>query len=231
MVLNVGKVQKIKFGLFRNTIFIECGENGLVLEQDKQQVTLYATNGKCSSIYCEIPLGTRQELKNTQYVIIAYSADEMLLEVGERLIVVDFMDRKVAVNREGIRAAGTEIWGEDVMIPWTADHNRMFGLSGDGLEMNKRAAERFWKWLDENDAQVCQALDEGGEAAEGMKQKIGRKLKSVFPYAKEELEFHVDSGRLFFYHSDKPQLMQDAEILGEMMPEQLRERWSYTADT
>ena len=107
MILEVGKAGKARFvrGIKKTNIF-ECGPNGLVLEREKNIITLYVTNHRCSEIYCVIPLGGNEILKKNKFMGVAYSSDIMLIDGGDIMVVVDFARKKVAVNKPEITVTG-----------------------------------------------------------------------------------------------------------------------------
>lgn len=129
MILKVGTLGKVRFirGIKKTNIF-ECGSNGMVVEREKNIITLYATNDRCSEIYAIITLGTNKQLKKYKFVGIAYSDDMMLLDGGDIHVVIDYANKKVAVNKPEIQVKGRKDWGEDVRMPWRSEFNAMFGL-------------------------------------------------------------------------------------------------------
>lgn len=129
MVLEIGKAGKVRFirGIKKTNIF-ECGGNGIVVEREKNVITMYATNAACSVIYCTIPLGTNKALKKNKFLCIAYNDHVMLLDGGDILAVVDFDSEKVAINKPEIKATGSRHWGEAVQEPWLQEYMSMFGL-------------------------------------------------------------------------------------------------------
>ena len=131
MVLEVGKVGKARFIRFIKKMNVfECGNNGMVLERENKELTLYATNAACSKIYCRIPLGSDKDAGKRKFIAIAYNDHVMLLDGGEVLVVIDYDAEKVAVSDPDIKAAG-KLWGEDVQAPWDPAYNGMFGIYKD----------------------------------------------------------------------------------------------------
>ena len=127
MVLEIGKAGKARFiRCIKKTNIFECGGNGMVLEREKHDITLYATNAACSQIYCTIPLGTDKALKKYKFVAIAYNDHVMLLDGGDIHVVIDYDAQKVAISKEGITAGGSKFWGEDVQEPWLPEYGSMF---------------------------------------------------------------------------------------------------------
>ena len=127
MVLNVGMAGKCKFiPLLKKTNIFECGNNGIVVEREKNVITLYATNDRCSVIYAAVPLGTTKELFGRALVVIAYSEDIMILDGGDYRVVVDFEEKAVAVNKPELKVRGSKHWGDDVQVEWEYDYNEFF---------------------------------------------------------------------------------------------------------
>ena len=60
---------------------------------------------------------------------------------------------------------------------------------------------------------------------------IDEQLKPIFSYFKGELEFQLGYnngvGEFFYFHFGKKELMRDAQMLGEMMPSALAEKWKF----
>ena len=129
MVLQVGKAGKARFiyGVKKTNIF-ECGNMGMVVEREKKDIMLYATNSRCSEIYCSVNLGPLKELKKYKMVAVAYNDHVMLLDAGETLVVIDYDAEKITINKPEIEAKGSKFWGEEVQEPWLKVYNGMFGL-------------------------------------------------------------------------------------------------------
>lgn len=237
MVLEVGRAGKVRFirGIKKTNIF-ECGENGMVVERENNIITVYATDSRCSKIYAAAVLGTNRELRKHKFVGIAYSRDKILLDGGDILVVVDYAAHTVAVNKPEIEVRGSKHWGENVRTYWRNAYNGMFGLpAGQNLEMDREAALSFWQWFDENELEITEKVSAGGEGAQEMIQQIDSHLCPVFPYEKaENIEFQLGANdgvnEFFVYHYNKLQLKTDAEALGDMMPESLRENWQYITE-
>lgn len=255
MILEVGKAGKARFVRFiKKTNIFECGPNGLVLEREKNIITLYVTNSRCSEIYCVIPLGGNEILKKNKFVGAAFSPEIMLLDGGDIMVVVDFAQKKVAVNKPEITVTGKRDWADSPRMEWRPEFNAMFGLAaGTALaEENpetsaptaeapaaekptgpdEKALEYFWNWFVTHETEIEEKTDEGGEAAELLNARIRIQLSVVFPYEKpENIEFHIGAGEekneFAVYHFNKERMKQDAEALGEKLPEALAERWLY----
>ena len=94
-------------------------------------------------------------------------------------------------------------------------------------EMNTAAAEAFWRWFSEKEEWITANLKTNGM---GVVLAIDTELKPVFPYFKREIEFQLGfnngKGEFFFFHFGNKHLMRDGQILADMMPEELKERWT-----
>ncbi len=130
MLLEVGKSSKCHFYRFlKKTNIFECFDNGMVIEREKGQVTLYVTDDRCSKIYAIIPLGSDKFLRRYKVVAINYNEHVFLVDAGFCYIVIDFEAQKVAVSDPNVKARGSKFWGEEVQEPWLEDYGAMFGLS------------------------------------------------------------------------------------------------------
>lgn len=251
MILEIGKAGKVRFirGVKKTNIF-ECGDNGMVVEREKNLITLYVTNGRCSEIYCEIPLGGNEILKKNKFVCAAYSENIMLLDGGEIMAVVDYARKKVAINQPGFTVTGKRDWAEAPQMPWEPDFDEMFGLNTkkdrleevtvqekkvveqNHAESSEKAMEYFWNWFVTHEDEIVEKTAEGGETAEMLNARIRVQLSVVFPYEKaERIEFHLGVGEekneFAVYHFNNEQMKRDAEALGGKLPETLAERWLY----
>ncbi len=94
--------------------------------------------------------------------------------------------------------------------------------------ININAAEEFWGWFLENEDWIITT-----SKTEGMKVvwAVDEKIKPVFPYFKKDLEFQLGfndgKGEFFFFHLRDKNLIMDGKRLGELMPEELKKRWTY----
>lgn len=95
-------------------------------------------------------------------------------------------------------------------------------------EMDTCAAKAFWNWFSENEQFIIEKYKTDGM---GLVEIIDEKLRPVFPYFKRELEFQLGyndgKGEFFFFHLRNKNLKADGRVLGEMMPEELKENWTY----
>ena len=96
-------------------------------------------------------------------------------------------------------------------------------------EMNRTAAESFWQWLIEHEQWIIENVDKNGQAVVWA---IDEQFVPIFPYMPaEEIEFQFGfnegKGEFFFFHLGDESLIRDGEILKNMMPDSLRERWTF----
>lgn len=258
MILEVGKAGKCRFvrGIKKTNIF-EIGEYGMVVEREKHTITLYVTNNRCSEIYCSVELGGKALLKQkSNFIAAAYARDIMLLDAGEVMVVVDYGQKKVAVNKPELQVVGKHDWA-DARMPWEPWFNAMFGLPAGTAELEAAEAlknrenvpeeaevpeapvipeenwmEKFWAWFEQNEEEIVDKTLEGGEEAEIIAARLRIRLAAVFSYEKpDNIEFSLggdgEKNSLSVYHFNRERMKADAELLGQQMPESLRERWNY----
>ena len=98
-------------------------------------------------------------------------------------------------------------------------------------EMDVAAAERFWTWFEEQEGWMIENLRTHGM---DVVWAIDAQIKPVFPYFKKELEFQLGfnngKGEFFFFHFGDKNLVRDAEALANLMPENLKDRWTFIAE-
>lgn len=254
MILEVGKGGKARFirGIKKTNIF-EIGEYGMVVEREKNTVYLYATNSRCSQIYCAVTLGDNSLLKGKQFLMVgAFAPDILVLDAQEVLVVVDYGQQRVAVNRPDIPVKPREGWDR---MPWEPHFNAMFGLSVSEAEQAAADAlrnrnnpeeiiealpepeapevdikEQFWNWFAASEEEIVDKILAGGEEAEIITARLRVRLAVVFPYERpENIEFRIDGDGvkncLAVYHFNNERMKADAEALIGAMPEGLKERW------
>lgn len=254
MILQVGKAERVHFirGIKKTNIF-ECGDNGMVVEREKNIITLYITNSRCSEIYCEVTLGQNRDLKKHKFLGVAFSQEIMLLDGGDILVVADYAQKKVAVNKPEIPVQGKGDWRENPRMDWAPEFDVMFGLMPssalteesavaqpepvekkpeDYPEPDEKTTDYFWSWFSGHEQEIVDKIGQGGDIAEMLNARLRIQLSVVFPYEKpDRVEFHVELGgeknELAVYHFNNPRMERDARILGERMPEALKERWNY----
>ncbi len=226
--MNCGEVQKVKFGLFKNTFLFECMDHGVVLERDGKAVCIYATDAAHSNIYCALPLGPEKAFKNQAFFVAAPDSRYMLLGVKNVLVVVDFVNKTCATNVPQLRIFGSDAWGQECQSQWKGEYDQLFGLA-----MDEAAADAFWAWFAENEEKIVASLSNlsaGGQGASQIIDLIDGKLAPVFPYVPAgKLEFELGCneslGEFRFFHCGDPRLERDGQLLKERMPETLQANW------
>ena len=220
MVLEVGKGGKVRFvrGIKKTNIF-EIGEYGMVVEREKNIISLYATDNRCSKIYCTVTLGNNSILKGKKpFVVGAFAKDILVLDAYDILVVVDYAQQKIAVNRPEISVSGKDGWGR---MEWESCFNVMFGLdvspedqaAADALkyrsstefvmqldqaeevsvpETSGDERETFWSWFASKEEEIVEKTLAGGEEAEIITARLRVRLSVLFPYEKpENVEFSL----------------------------------------
>ena len=220
MILEVGKGGKCRFlrGIKKTNIF-EIGDYGMVVEREKNIISLYATNNRCSQIYCTVTLGGNDILKQKKpFVVGAFARDILVLDAGDILVVVDYAQQKVAVNRSDIPVTPRDGWAQ---MEWESYFNVMFGLpvseedqaAADALKYRSNAEfvlqldkseevseptgsddaiEKFWSWFAASEEEIVDKTIAGGEEAEIITARLRVRLAVVFPYEKpENIEFSL----------------------------------------
>lgn len=102
----------------------------------------------------------------------------------------------------------------------------MFGFGKKEMDIN--AAKTFWQWFVENEQWIIENVKGNGMA---VVMAIDEVLTPVFPYFRRQIEFYLGFnegvGEFFFNHLGNRNLIRDGKILGDMMPEELKDRWSF----
>lgn len=220
MVLDVGKGGKARFirGIKKTNIF-EIGEYGMVVEREKNIISLYATNDRCSQIFATVRLGDNSILKGKRpFVVGAFAPDILVLDAGETLVVVDYGQQKIAVNRPEIPVTCKGSWDR---MAWGSQFHIMFGLPVE--ETDQAAAEElrfrsnpnlaiqiaesqqtaeappqgdpmedFWTWFAANEEEIVDKTLAGGMDAEIITARLRVRLAVLFPYERpENIEFSL----------------------------------------
>ncbi len=220
MVLDVGKGGKVRFvrGIKKTNIF-EIGEYGMVVEREKNIISLYATDSRCSKIYCTVTLGNNSILKGKKpFVVGAFAKDILVLDAYDIMVVVDYSEQKIAVNKPEIPVVGKDGWGR---MEWASHFNVMFGLpvseedqaAADALKYRSNTEfvmqldqaeessapvssgddkENFWNWFASREDEIVEKTLAGGEEAEIITARLRVRLSVLFPYEKpENIEFSL----------------------------------------
>lgn len=108
-----------QFKLFGKKVqMFEERKMGVVIEKEPQVVCVYGTDETHQKILCAIPLCHPKFLKGAEYTVEFFERDFAKISVGDLKIVIDFENKKCAVNKE-IPCYGSDLWGQDVQIEWT----------------------------------------------------------------------------------------------------------------
>lgn len=126
MKIEIGKPLKAKFNLFVKTFMFECGDNGIVMEKEGKEITLYATNGAHNVMYCKIPMGTSGELWGQNYVFIAPSDTQIIVDAGRIHVVIDYEEQVATTSKPNCVITGSKAWGEDVQVDWDEEFEDFF---------------------------------------------------------------------------------------------------------
>lgn len=94
--------------------------------------------------------------------------------------------------------------------------------------MDTEAAIRFWAWFEENEDWIIDCI---ASHKNDFIWAVDEKLKPVFPYFKQELEFQFGcndgKAEFFFFHFGNEDLVRDGKVLSELMPSALAAKWSF----
>ena len=126
MKLELKKRETAKFYPFVKVFMYEYEDNGIVMEKEKGQIKLYATNGKHNTIFCTIPMGSKTELWGQTYVISAPDEDHILVDAGAIKVVINFREQVATSSKRYCQIRGSKAWGEDVQVEWDEDYEDYF---------------------------------------------------------------------------------------------------------
>ena len=128
MQLTLKKREKAKFYIFVKVFMYEYGDNGIVMEKENGRITLYATNGKHNTIFCTIPMGSKNELWGQTYVISAPDEDHILVDAGQTKVVINFKEQVATTSKWGCTIKGSKTWGDNVQVDWDEDYEDYFAF-------------------------------------------------------------------------------------------------------
>ncbi len=101
-------------------------------------------------------------------------------------------------------------------------------------EPNTQAMKQFWDWFLENQDWVCvnANTDTREVSIPEFINTIDQRLTPCFPYfpaAKIEFQlgYNEGKGEIFFFDLNNRDLNRDAKLMAGMMPEALRNRWTF----
>lgn len=229
MELKIGSMQQVSFGLFKKRLLFESGDRGLVLEQADGVVCLYATDAAHGKILCAMPMGRIRDMKKLVYFVFAPDEHKLLAAVGRALFVVDFTEKWAASNLENYKIYGSDHWGQDCQKPWQGSYMALFGLPDEDAPMDEDAARDFWAWFAENEPKIIEKLS--GTGAVEVIGWVDEKICPVFPYMSAdmvhfELGFNNGLGEVFLFHNEDEKLRSDYETFANLLPEELKDRWT-----
>ena len=94
--------------------------------------------------------------------------------------------------------------------------------------MDMEAAKSFWNWFLQKEEWIKETVNTDGMSVVWA---VDAQLKPVFSYFKGEIEFQLGYNdgvdEFFFFHMGDQNLLHDGQMLGEMMPAALREKWTF----
>ena len=236
MDLKIGESKTVKLPFILKAQDFYCEGNGLRLERNnKGLISLYANDGSRRKRFCTIPLGYARDLKGMSYTAKAQSKSRMLFNVGNVRFVIDFAAKKVASNLIGFSIYGSKEWGTGVQMPWRAEFQPLFGLPMPPMEMDKAAAELFWKWYLANEPSIVSMVSKSRKDAKNVIRHVELWMYPVFPYVKSnKLDFDLtcdEKQRVFtFFCGGDAQLQEDAAVFGDMMPDILKREWKFVIE-
>ena len=126
MKLELNKREIAKFYPFVKVFMYEYEENGIVMEKEKGQITLYATNGAHNTIFCTIPMGKNAELWGQPYVITAPDEDTILVDAAQIKVIINFKEQVATTTKRKCVITGSKAWGDDVQVEWDDDFDEYF---------------------------------------------------------------------------------------------------------
>lgn len=235
MELKVGETKTVKLLFILKAQDFWCEKNGLRLERSNGSICLYVNNGNRRVRYCAMPLGSARNLKGFEYTVKAQSKTRMLFSVGAVKFVIDYAAKKVATNLVGYLVSGSEEWGTNCQIPWSAEYLPLFGIPMPPAEMDRTIAELFWKWFWENETAIVKLAGGSRKEAKLLASQIELWLCPTFLYEKgANINFKVVCNEkenvFYFYHGGHEQLKTDAEAFGAMMHEKLKDHWKFVLE-
>ncbi len=121
------KSETLQLGFFPKAYFFNMEDKWLVIEKERQVVCVYATGENNHGIFAAIPLCHPKYLKKTALEIRTTEKNEnaVLISVADIRIVIDYQQKRCAINTD-IHIYGSEFWGQDCSMAWTADLDALF---------------------------------------------------------------------------------------------------------
>ncbi len=117
--------QQLKLGFFPKAYLYEFGDKGLVIEKERDNVTVYATSPSHADIFAAIPLGHPKMFKGLFFDIREADPSTLTIAVGNLCMVLDYRAGAVATNQQ-VQTYGSDFWGRPCDMPWTYAHSELF---------------------------------------------------------------------------------------------------------
>ena len=232
MKLNLGESTVIKVPFWKKGVDVSYEQNILSIDRKQDRAYIMVAVGKLRNTCVKIPLGPIKELNDRGFQVKIQSKTRIIVSVGNALFVVDYAAKKVATSVVGLRAFGVGEWGEHVQAPWRGEYPALFDLPMAVDDINLNNAKLFWHWFHVNETDIVQMLGKGKKEEKSVNYQTHLWLSPVFPYVKPnavnfELALGNDKHTFVFHHGNDADLMEDAPVLGGLMPEGLADRWDF----
>lgn len=232
MKLEVGQSKSFRLPFWLKAVDVSCEEKAVRLERRGKLLQLVASEGGKRNHCCIIPLGYAGDLKGVEYEVKVQSKTRMLFSLKNIRFVIDFGAKRAATNLIGLRIYGSERWGEYIQSPWRAEYQSLFGLPVPPMELDRQAAEYFWKWFHARESEIVPMVNGNKRESKAVFRSVELWLYPVFPYVKNgKISFDLEcqeQGHTFTFHTGgDEQLAADATAFGELMPEGLRRQWKF----
>ncbi len=117
--------KQLKLGFFPKAYLYAFGDKGIVIEKERDNVCIYATDAEHHVIYAAIPLGHPKEFRGQIFDIREFDSHMVGISVGSLRMVFNYAVGHVAVNRP-IETYGSDAWGRPCDMPWTDQHSTLF---------------------------------------------------------------------------------------------------------
>lgn len=109
------------FSLFAKKVqMFRWRDMGIVVEKEPDVICIYGTDSTNSQILCAIPLCPPKYLRGEPFHVSFFEDSTATVTVADVKVLLDFAAKKCA-NNKGLRAYGSEAWGQDVTCAWTPD--------------------------------------------------------------------------------------------------------------
>ena len=232
MKLNLGESTVIKVPFWKKGVDVSYEGNILSIDRKHDNAYIMVAVDKLRNTCVNIPLGPIKELNQRGFQVKIQSKTRIIVSVGKALFVADYAAKKVATNVVGLRAFGVGQWGDTVQAPWRNEYLPLFDQPARADDIDMNGAKMFWYWFGVNETDIIQMLNKGKKEEKSVYYQTHLWLSPVFPYAKPNaITFDLvpgdDKHTFVFHHGDNEDLMEDAAVLGGLMPEDLASRWNF----